>query len=267
MQGWDTNGRQGTWLYVAGTFLVLENRDAPLRVGLLASPSAMMIVVRIFPRGELKESWNEVIGNIEELSSDRCVPLYLSQREEENFMTLIYDVEDIDYFADIVTNSIPSLLHPEKTRTITLLKPVFFPAPKDRPARLERFQVSIGAKPEEVANIFDRIIHLDYPKDAFPTYTAYSFGEDDILTSMLSTSRERLQQFVIEALNPLRGVNCITVGHITRSKRVAPPEMWKKYRESRYAFKPRAKFEEYDFLEYATAPGVPAGETETSSFW
>ena len=227
----------------------------------------MMIIVRIFPRGELKGTWNKVIGNLEKLSNDRCLPLYLSQREEENFMTLIYDVEDIDSFADIVAGSIPLLLQPEKTRTVTLLKPVFFPAPRDRPPSLERFQVSIKATPEEVANIFNRLVHLDYPKDAFPTYAAYSFGEDDILTSMLSTSRNRLEQFVSEALNPLRGVIGISIGHIDRSKRVAPAEMWKKYRESRYAFRPRAKCEEYDFLEYETVPGVPAGETETSSFW
>jgi len=227
----------------------------------------MMIVVRIFPRGDLKESWDRVVGSIERLSNARCIPLYLSQREEENFLTLIYDVEDVDSFADIVTKSIPSLLHPEKTRTISLLKPVFFPAPKDRPPNLERYQVSIRATPEEVACIFDRIIHLDYPRDAFPTYTAYSFGEDDILTSMLATGKRRLEQFVSEALNPLRGVTSISLGHIDRSKRVAPEEMWKKYRESRYAFRPRAKFEEYDFLEYATSPGVPEGEAETSSFW
>ena len=227
----------------------------------------MMIIVRIYPRGELRETWNRVISGLEKLSSNRCVPLYLSQREEENFMTLIYDVEDVDSFADIVATSIPSLSHPAKTRTITLLKPVFFPAPKDRPPNLERFQVSISASPEEVTNVFNRIVHIDYPKDTFPTYTAYSFGEDDIVTSMLSSGRSRLEQFVNEELRPLRGVVSVSVGHIDKSKRVAPEEMWKKYRESRYAFRPRAKFEEYDFLEYATSPGVPPGEAETSSFW
>ena len=227
----------------------------------------MMIIVRIFPKGDLNGTWDRVIGNLEKLSNDRCVPLYLSQREEENIMTIIYDVQDTDSFADIVAGSIPSLLQPEKTRTITLLKPVFFPAPRDIPPGLERFQVSIRATPEEVANVFNRLVHLDYPKDAFPTYTAYSFGEDDILTSMLSTSKMRVEAYVNETLGPLRGVIGITVGHINRSKRVAPAEMWKRYRGSRYVFRPRARFEEFDFLEYTTSPGVPAGEAETSSFW
>jgi hypothetical protein len=182
-------------------------------------------------------------------------------------MTLIYDVENVDLFGDIIAKSIPSLLHPEKTRTISLLRPVFFPAPKDRPANLERFQVAIRSRPEATENIFNGIISIDYPRDAFPTYAAYSFGEDDILVSMLSTGRGRIEQFVGESIKQLKGVVAVEVGHISQSKRVAPAEMWRRYRESRYLYKPTAAFEEFDFLEYATAPGVPVGETETSSFW
>lgn len=227
----------------------------------------MMVIVRIFPSGELEDSWNMVLNNLEALSNRECTPLYLSQREEENLMTLIYDVRDVDLFTDIIVRNIPSLLHPEKTKTITLLKPVFFPAPKDRPANLERFQVATRAKGTELESIFNRILHLDYPRDVFPTYTAYSFGEDDILTSMLSTSKGRLEQFVRENLGSLRGVVSVEIGHINRSKRVAPTEMWRKYRQSRYIFRPAGEFEEYDFLEYATLPGAPERELETSSFW
>jgi hypothetical protein len=224
----------------------------------------MMIIVRIFPKGELDISWNKVLNNLEMMSNRYCTPLYLSQREEENFMSLIYDVKEVNSFGDILVKNIPSLLQPEKTRTITLLKPVFFPAPKGRAANLERYQVEIRTRSEEVQNIFNCILHLDYPIDAFPTYTAYSFGEEDILTSMLSTSRGRLKQFVRENLEPQKGIVTIEIGFINRSQRVAPTEMWKKYRESRYAFKPTAENEEYDFLESAT---LPKRESETSSFW
>jgi hypothetical protein len=54
----------------------------------------MMIVVRIFPRGESEESWNKVPGNLDRISNRYCSPLYLSQREEETFMTLVYDVKE-----------------------------------------------------------------------------------------------------------------------------------------------------------------------------
>jgi hypothetical protein len=148
-----------------------------------------------------------------------------------------------------------------------LLRPVFFPAPRDRPQNLERYQVAVKAVCGELDNLFNHILHLDYPTDAFPTYAAYSFGEDDILTSMLSTSRERLVQFVKANLESQRGVTSISIGHINRSKRVAPSEMWKRYRESRYLSRPSAEQEEYDFLEREVLHGAREREAATSSFW
>jgi hypothetical protein len=227
----------------------------------------MMIVVRIFPKGELEESWNRVLNNLETISNKYCTPLYLSQREEENRMSLVYDVTEVNALGDILVKNIPSLLQPEKTRTVTLLKPAFFPAPKDRPANLERYQVALSVRSEELENIFNYILHLDYPKDAFPTYAAYSLGEADILVSMCSTSMDRLKQFVKEKLEPQKGVDSVEVGHISRSKRVAPTIMWKRYRESRYLFKPTAEQEEYDFLEREVLHGAREREVETSSFW
>jgi hypothetical protein len=227
----------------------------------------MMVIVRIFPSGELDASWNTVLDRLEDLSNMYCTPLYLSRREEENLMTLIYDVKDPDRFADIVVKKIPALLRPEKMRTINLLRPVFFPAPKDRPENLERYQVAVRGKCAELENIYNHILHLDYPADSFPTYAAYSFGEDDILLSMLSTSRERLDEFLRANLESQNGVVSMNVGHISRSKRVAPTQMWKRYRESRYLFRPTSEQEEYDFLEREVLQGAREREVETSSFW
>jgi hypothetical protein len=84
---------------------------------------------------------------------------------------------------------------------------------------------------------------------------------------MLSTSKDRLKQFVKENLETLEGVVSVDIGLINRSRRVAPAEMWRKYRESKYVFKPSSEQEEYDFLEHTTHPGAPARELETSSYW
>ncbi len=227
----------------------------------------MMVIVRIFPTGPLEQSWNAVLDNLEMLSNIYCTPLYLSQREEENFMTLIYDVREADRLADIVVKNIPALLHPEKTRTITLLRPAFFPAPRDRPHNLERYQVGVKGDCGELENIFNHLLHLDYPRDSFPTYAAYSFGEEDILLSMLSSDRNRLRDFLGMNLELRRGVTGVSIGHITKSKRVAPAEMWKRYRESRYLFKPTSEQEEYDFLEREVLHGAREREVQTSSFW
>jgi len=48
----------------------------------------------------------------------------------------------------------------------------------------------------------------------------------------------------------------VDISRINISKRLAPAEMWKKYRESRYLFKPYNGFEEYDFTEAALLTGA-----------
>jgi len=216
----------------------------------------MMMIVRVFPKDDLGDSWNSVLNNLEKISNKGCTALYISQQEEKDFMSVMYDVKDIDAFADVLVKHIPSAANSEKTRTITLLKPVFFPAPKDRPKGLERYQVALRVTSGELENVFNHTVHLDYPEDLFPTYAAYSFGEDDILLSMLSVSREMLREFVREKIESQKGVLGVDVARINMSKRLAPAEMWKNYRESRYLFKPSEGHEEYDFAELGFLEGA-----------
>ncbi len=216
----------------------------------------MMIVVRLFPKDDLDSSWDMVLKNVGKISNKDCTPLYASVREEEDFMSIIYDVRDIDAFADILLKQIPSAANSEKTRTITLLKPIFFPAPRDRPRMLQRYQVAIRVVSENVQDAFNNTVHLDYPEDLFPTYAAYSFGEDDILLSMLTVSTEKIRTFVREKIESQEGVLGVDVGRISMSKRIAPTDFWKSYRESRYLFKPSEGYEDSDFTELAFLEGA-----------
>jgi hypothetical protein len=216
----------------------------------------MMIIVRVFPKDELSDSWDRILNNVEKISNKDCTPLYVSQQEEKEFVSIIYDVRDVDGFADVLVKQIPSTANADKTRTITLLKPVFFPAPKDRPRLLQRYQVAIRVTSEDLQNVFNHTVHLDYPEDLFPTYAAYSFGEDDILLSMLSVSREEIRTFVREEIESQKGVLGVDVARINMSKRIAPTDMWKNYRKSRYLFQPSEGYEEADFTELAFLEGA-----------
>jgi len=216
----------------------------------------MMILLRVFPKSDLNDTLQRVLNNLDKISNEHCTPLYISQREDKDFLSIMYDVTNIDSFADILVEGIPTAANSKKTRTITLLKPVFFPAPKDRPEQLERYQVALRVSSDDLVSVFSHILHLDYPNDMFPTYAAYSFGEDDILVSMLSASRDKIKAFVKDHIESHRGVLGVDISRIDMSKRLAPAEMWKKYRESRYLFKPYNGFEEYDFTEVALLTGA-----------
>ncbi len=219
-----------------------------------------MIILRVFPKGDLKETYEKIVKNPQAISAECCKPLYISRQEERDFMSIIYDVNDIDAFADILVRKVPLATNPQKTRTITLLSPRFFPAPKDRPHGLERYQVALHVVSDELANVFDHTSHLDFPHDVFPTYGAYSFGENDILLSMLSTGRQRIEGFVKDQIESQRGVIGTEITRIDMSNRLAPEEMWREYRRSRYQFKPYNGYEEYDFVEEALLSGAFASE-------
>lgn len=215
-----------------------------------------MLIVRVFPKHDLNDSWNGVLSGLRNISSEFCTPLYVSQQEEKDFMSIIFDIKDIDAFADVLVGRIPSTADADKTRTITLLRPVFFPAPKDRPANLERYQVSMTTTSDELHNVFNHTIHLDYSSDLFPTYAAYSFGEDDVLLSMLSVSRDRITKFVKDNIASQKGVLGVGIARINISMRVAPTEMWRKYREDKYLFKPYDGYERYDYIEQGALEGA-----------
>jgi hypothetical protein len=216
----------------------------------------MMLIVRVFPKESLSDCWHRVLNRFEAMRNESCMPLYISRQEEKDFMSIMYDVKDIDSFADILVRKIPAAANSEKTRTITLLKPVFFPAPKQRPGQLERYQVGMRVASDQLNDVFNQVIHLDYSVDLFPTYAAYSFGEDDILLSMLSKSRGELAAFVKKKIESQKGVMSVHIARIEMSKRLAPLEMWRRYREDKYLFKPYDGFEEYDFTEQALLSGA-----------
>jgi len=222
----------------------------------------MMLIVRLFPKEDLEDCWHRILNSFDEMHNENCTPLYISRQEEKDFMSIMYDVKDIDSFADVLVRKIPSAANSEKTRTITLLKPVFFPAPKERPEQLERYQVAMRVASDELDDVFNHVIHLDYSVDLFPTYAAYSFGEDDILVSMLSISRDKLRAFVKEKIESQKGVLSVDVARIDMSKRLAPLEMWRRYREEKYLFKPYDGFEDYDFTEQALISGAFAKDLE-----
>jgi len=216
----------------------------------------MMMIVRIFPKKDLDDSWNRILNNFQQICSEHCTALYVSQQEEKDFMSIMYDVKDVDAFGDVLVKRIPSVANSQKTRTITLLKPVFFPAPKDRPQQLERYQVAVRVSSDEVQEVFSHTVHLDYPNDLFPTYAAFSFGEDDILLSMLSVGRDKIRAFVKENIESQKGVLGIDVARINVSRRLAPLDVWRKYREDKYLFKPYDGYEEYDYTDIAALEGA-----------
>ena len=195
----------------------------------------MMMLVRLFPIKDKHKLWDCVLPILKEIKSEHCQPLYLSEWEPVDFITVMVDVINIDCMYKIWTQDLSKCKELDRSRTLTLMSPIFYPVPKDRPEKLHRYRIALQIDTAHLENIFNKIIDIDLKKiNIYPTYQAYSFGEDDILLSILSESESNIDTLIQQYLAPLEGVKNVEYIGITRSHRIAPTEFWREYRKKLY---------------------------------
>lgn len=208
----------------------------------------MMLIVRLYPETSREKVWDFVVNKFKGYESAGCTPLYASQREDAEHVSVIFEANKVDDMAQFLVDEISECPEIRKTRTITLMKPVFFPVPKNRPKKLCRYRVAMRLSPSHYRDVYNKLLHKDYHEDLYPTYMAFSFGEDDILLSMLAPSTGEIKEYAEEHIKPLDGVRSVDISLITKSCRLMPHEEWKKYRRRRYLVPPTEKHdEEFDW--------------------
>jgi hypothetical protein len=104
----------------------------------------MMIVVRLAPKSDLSKIWDYVEKNIiKEETTKYVTPLYATQAEGMMSVAIIFDVEETDDIAHFVTESLSKCEECHHSSTISLMKPIFFPIPKNRPKNIQRYVIRI----------------------------------------------------------------------------------------------------------------------------
>ena len=96
----------------------------------------MMIVVRLFPHYEVEKVWQYVEKHFSNGKGDGVVPLFMSEQDYQNHISLICDVNDLDALADFLISDIAPCKEIARTRTATLLKPAFYPLPRNSSQKL-----------------------------------------------------------------------------------------------------------------------------------
>jgi hypothetical protein len=196
----------------------------------------MMMIVRLYPKEDKEKLWECVVPILKEIKSDNYVPLYISQWEPVEFTTVMFDVGNTESMYRLFTKELSQCDQIDRSRTLTLMSPIFFPVPKDRPEDLHRYRIAVQVDTTHLENVFNKITELDYSKIAgvYPTYQAYSFGEDDILLSVLAEKEENINNFMQDWLALLDGVTKVEYIWITNSLRLAPKDVWRSYRKKKY---------------------------------
>ena len=184
----------------------------------------MMIIVRLFPKTDLNKVWNYVENVIAKEKSDVVTPLYASQAEGMMNVGVLFDVKDPDNISHFLTETLSGFDECHHTKTISLMKPVFFQIPKKKPENIKRFIVRIFTHPKNYKTIYNYLVNYKYPFNLFPIYVSYSLGDEDIVMNVAADSAETVNKFLREKIRTVDGVDSSSFYPVVKAKRFAPLE-------------------------------------------
>jgi hypothetical protein len=193
----------------------------------------MMVIVRLFPTHSLDSVWDFVIKKSEKYSKEDVSPLYISQIVGRNFISVIFEVEKVEQIVKFLIDQIAGCELISRTHTLTLVKPVFLPIPKDKPKSCFRYSVELKVSPKHYRNVYERLIEFKYDNTIFPLYISYVLGESDILLSMMAPNLDSLHKFLAEKVNTMEGVLEFTIYSISRSRPIADEKTWDNFQRSK----------------------------------
>jgi len=229
----------------------------------------MLMIVRLYPKTDLSKVWNYVENEIKNNPEHPITPLYAAQNEGMLDVGLIFDVKEPEDISDFLTEEIVKCDEVHHTKTISLMKPVFFPIPKKKPEVVQRHVIRIYAHPKYYKEVYNHLINYNYPFNLFPIYISYSLGDEDIIMSVGSDHKETVNRFVREHIRSLDGVDQCSFYPVFKAKRFAPLEKLideqKKHLDSKAWKRKKEDFDlDFDwvenFEEYAKLTGAFPGD-------
>jgi DNA-binding Lrp family transcriptional regulator len=191
-----------------------------------------MLIVRLITKDDPEKVWNYLIKNLKGKETKKVRPLYISKLQGKNYLGVIFDVEKIDYIVKFLVQQIGACKGIVDTQTLTLMKPVFLPIPKQRPDCLCRFALYLRVEPKAYHDVYNELLDHKYKNDVFPTYVAYSLGDFDIVASILGESLDKVKEFANETLTKIEGITGFEIFPIERSEHLASNETWRRLQRS-----------------------------------
>jgi DNA-binding Lrp family transcriptional regulator len=214
----------------------------------------MMMIVRLFPKTDLNRVWHYVENVIAKETSKFVTPLYAAQLEGMMNVGVIFDVKDPDKIAHFLTETLSDFDECHHTRTISLMKPVFFPIPKKKPENVQRFIIRIYTHPKNYKEIYGYLLNHKYPFNLFPIYISYSLGDEDLVLNVAADSSHTVHNFLREKIRVMDGVDSSSFYPVVKAKRFAPLSDLIKVQQEHLSKKgkkiPKTELDEgFDFVE------------------
>jgi hypothetical protein len=237
----------------------------PKYIKIIGRKKYMMIIVRLYPKMDLNKIWNYVENVIPKEATKEVTPLYATQTEGMMEVGVIFDVKNLDSIAHFLTETLSKCEECHHSKTISLMKPVFFPIPKEKPENVQRYIIRIYTHPKNYKMIYNYLINYKYPFNLFPVYISYSLGDEDIVMNVAADSSATVNNFLKEKIRTMDGVDSSSFYPVVKAKRFAPLkkliEEQKKHLAERAKKIPKGEMDEdfdwvEDFEEYALLTGA-----------
>jgi hypothetical protein len=170
------------------------------------------------------------INDLQESIKGRGQLLYLSKRIKHKDVSLFIHTNDPGVLGDFIAESLNNIENITDIWVINMIKPVFFPLPKDTKG-MKRFTITLKVFPKKLKDVYQNIANATLPeslKMAYIAYTFHLFG-DSIQFSILADSEGALNKYLAEVVNKLPGVMKTTINEIERTRPLVSYDEWKQY--------------------------------------
>jgi DNA-binding Lrp family transcriptional regulator len=191
----------------------------------------MLVLIRLYPKGELGQLWDTIEIEKRYLYWEGIIPLYAIQQEGKKYVSMVLDVKNLESVQNVFLKYFATMTSVSKTKTIPIMAPLYFPLPEGHPKELGRFQVYLRVSPDKYDDVYSSVISLDYPDDVMLTYISHSFGDDDIIISLLAVDEEAAKKFVKNHIEKINGVLALDISRVLKSLYLQPPDKSAEHRD------------------------------------
>ena len=184
----------------------------------------MLVLMKLYAKSGVADLWDAIEFQKRNLYWKEVNPLYAVQQEGKRYLSMVMEIKDLESFQRMFLSNLVTMAPVKKTMTIPLMAPIYFPLPKDHPTDFIRYQVFLRVSPEKYNEVYSKIITLDYPEGIIVTYLSHSFGDDDIIISLLARDRETAYDFINDSIGKIDGVFAHDISRVVRSEYLLPPD-------------------------------------------
>lgn len=193
----------------------------------------MITIIRMKSQEHREKFFDYIISQKEELQKGiegKGRLLYLSKRAKHEDVSLFIHTLNPDVLGDFIADHLSKIEHITSTWVINMIKPVFYPLPKDT-KNMKRFTITLKVFPKSLKDVYQSIVNATLPdgfKMAYTAYTCHLFG-DCIQFSILAENEETLNKYLAEAVNKIPGVLNTTINLIEMTRPLVSYDEWKQY--------------------------------------